>query len=66
MLRVYYFSLIVNRLVAGDLSMSINLYDASVLSYLQTVKAVSKTLKLAEEAAADNILDLESTLDFQL
>ena len=46
--------------------MSINLYDASVLSYLQTVKAVSKTLKLAEEAAADNILDLESTLDFQL
>ena len=59
MLRVYYFSLIVNRLVAGDLSMSINLYDASVLSYLQTVKAVSKTLKLAEEAAADNILDLE-------
>ena len=66
MLRVYYFSLIVNRLVAVDLSMSINLYDASVLSYLQTVKAVSKTLKLAEEAAADNILDLESTLDFQL
>lgn len=66
MLRVYYFSLIVNRLVAGDLSMSINLYDASVLSYLQTVKAVSKTLKLAQEAAADNILDLESTLDFQL
>ena len=46
--------------------MSISLYDASVLSYLQTVRAVSKTLVLAEEAASENVLDLESTLSFQL
>ena len=46
--------------------MSISLYDASVLSYLQTVRAVSKTLTLAEQAASENILDLESTLNFQL
>ena len=46
--------------------MSISLYDASVLSYLQTVRAVSKTLTLAEDAAAENILDLDATLNFQL
>lgn len=46
--------------------MSISLYDASVLSYLQTVRAVSKTLVLAEEAASENVIDLESTLSFQL
>ena len=46
--------------------MSISLYDASVLSYLQTVRAVAKILTLAEQAASENILDLESTLNFQL
>ena len=46
--------------------MSISLYDASVLSYLQTVRAVSKTLTLAEQAASENTLNLESTLNFQL
>ena len=46
--------------------MSISLYDASVLSYLQTVRAVSKTLTLAEQAASENTLNLASTLTFQL
>lgn len=46
--------------------MSVSLYDASVGSYLQTVKAVSNILQQAEQSAADGLFDLNETLDFRL
>ena len=46
--------------------MSISLYDASVGSYLQTVKAVGQILEQAEQSASEGVLDLATTLEFRL
>ena len=46
--------------------MSISLYDASVGSYLQTVKAVGQILEQAEQSASEGVLDLATALDFRL
>ena len=46
--------------------MSLSLYDASVGSYLQTVKAVSGLLAQAEQSASEGILNLEEALNFRL